>query len=181
MAQRTKKLFAQKIQELAKLKPVKEIQIKELCEACDMERSSFYYHFQDKYDLICWIFEQNFQSESKVSTVINSEKMIYHMLCRLIKQRDFFANALEDHSQNNLRQYMLDFYISSERQALCEYLNVDVLDEEMEYAICNYSYGCMGHTVSWIKGESNLSAEKFAYYQYKFMPDILKEAFIKQK
>lgn len=181
MADRTKHLFAQKIQELAKHKPVKDIQIKELCEACDMERTSFYYHFKDKYDLICWIFEQNFESESRNAAVINSEEMISRMLNRLMQQRSFFANALEDSSQNNLRQYMLDFYISSEREILCKYLNVNKLDDETEYAICNYSYGCMGHTVAWLQGKSSLTVEKFAHYQYKFMPDILKEAFIRQK
>ncbi len=180
MADRTKKLLAQKIQELAKSKPIKDIQVKELCEACELERTTFYYHFRDKYDLICWIFEQNFETESRNTAVLNSEEMIFRMSCRLLKQKAFFANALDDSSQNNLRQYMLDFYISSEREILCRYLKVNKLDEETEYAICHYSYGCMGHTIAWLQGENRLSAEKFAYYQYKFMPDILKEAFIRQ-
>lgn len=181
MADRTKKLLAQKIQELAKHKPVREIQIKELCKACEIERTTFYYHFRDKYDLICWIFEQNFETESRNATSLNSEEMIYHMCCRLLKQKAFFANALADHSQNNLRQYMLDFYICSEREILCEYLKVDRLDEETEYALCNYSYGCMGHTIAWLQGESTYSAERFAHYQYKFMPEVLKKAFISQQ
>ena len=29
----------------------------------------------------------------------------------------------------------------------------------------------------WLLGKNNLSAEKMAYYQYKFMPEELKKAF----
>ena len=35
----------------------------------------------------------------------------------------------------------------------------------------------MGHTIDWLLGNNNLSAEKMAYYQYKFMPEELKNAF----
>ena len=56
---RTKQLFADKIMQLAKNKPIKDIQIKELCVLCGVERTTFYYHFRDKYDLVAWIFVHN--------------------------------------------------------------------------------------------------------------------------
>ncbi|MCI8646026.1 MAG: TetR family transcriptional regulator [Firmicutes bacterium] len=173
---RTKKLFADKLQELAEHKQIKDIQVKELCAACEVERTTFYYYFCDKYDLVAWIFEQNYKEEAEKAAVLNNEEMIFNMLKRILKQKKFFANALQDHSQNNLRQYMLNFYINYERKLLCQYLNCNNLDEEMEYAIRHYSYGCMGHTIEWLLGKNDLSAEKMAYYQYKFMPDIMKKA-----
>ena len=48
MMDRTKQLFADKIMQLAKNKPIKDIQIKELCAHCSVERTTFYYHFRDK-------------------------------------------------------------------------------------------------------------------------------------
>jgi hypothetical protein len=35
----------------------------------------------------------------------------------------------------------------------------------------------MGQTIDWLLGKNNLSAEKMAHYQYKFMPEELKKAF----
>lgn len=177
MSNRTKNMFAEKIQELAKNKQVKDIQIKELCEACGVERTTFYYHFCDKYELIAWIFKQAFIEEANVAATLNDENMIYKMLCRLDEKRKFFVNALQDDSQNNLRQYMLDFYIDYERRILCDYLKTDFLDEEIEYAICQYSYGGMGQTIDWLLGRKSITPKKLAYYQYKFMPDILKQAY----
>ena len=33
------------------------ISISALCQRCGVNRKSFYYHFRDKYDLVCWIFQ----------------------------------------------------------------------------------------------------------------------------
>ena len=177
MADRTKKLLAAKLQELAKTKAIKDIQVRDLCALCEIDRTTFYYHFRDKYDLVCWVFKQNFAEEAPKAETLNDERMICSMFRRFYKQRDFFLNALRDDSQNNLRQYMLDFYIDSEKQAVCAYLGTDRLDDETLYAICNYSYGCMGLTIDWLTGRLDLSPEKMAHFQYKFMPEVLKEAY----
>lgn len=173
---RTKQMFADKIQEIAKRKNIREIQIKDLCEACGVERTTFYYHFRDKYDLVAWIFAQYYSEEAGMAESPNDEKMICQMFCRMEKQRAFFLNALQDHSQNNLTQYILDFYIKYERDSICRFLQTDILNEEIEYTIRQYSFGCMGHTIEWLKGKNSLTPEKLAYYQYKFMPEILKKA-----
>ena len=174
---RTKQLFADKIMQLAKNKPIKDIQIKELCVLCGVERTTFYYHFRDKYDLVAWIFKQNYIEEASRAETINDERMIREMFRRLSMQKEFFLNALQDSSQNNLREYMLAFYIGIEEKVLCEYYHTDSLNEELLYEVRNYSFGCMGHTIDWLLGKNNLSAEKMAHYQYKFMPEELKNAF----
>ena len=174
---RTKQLFADKIMQLAKNKPIKDIQIKELCVLCGVERTTFYYHFRDKYDLVAWIFKQNDIEEASRAETINDERMIREMFRRLSMQKEFFLNALQDSSQNNLREYMLAFYIGIEEKVLCEYYHTDSLNEELLYEVRNYSFGCMGQTIDWLLGKNNLSAEKMAHYQYKFMPEELKNAF----
>ena len=177
MMDRTKQLFADKILQLAKHKPIKNIQIKELCDLCGVERTTFYYHFRDKYDLVAWIFKQNYIEEASRAETINDERMIREMFHRLSMQKEFFLNALQDSSQNNLREYMLAFYIGIEEKVLCEYYHTDSLNEELLYEVRNYSFGCMGQTIDWLLGKNNLSAEKMAHYQYKFMPEELKNAF----
>ena len=177
MMDRTKQLFADKILQLAKHKPIKNIQIKELCDLCGVERTTFYYHFRDKYELVAWIFKQNYIEEASRAETINDERMIREMFHRLSMQKEFFLNALQDSSQNNLREYMLAFYIGIEEKVLCEYYHTDSLNEELLYEVRNYSFGCMGQTIDWLLGKNNLSAEKMAHYQYKFMPEELKNAF----
>lgn len=89
-----------------------------------------------------------------------------------------FANALSDRSQNSLDAYLLDFYVRSERGAICRYQGVATLDEETEYVIRQYSHGCLGTTIEWVLGKNGLSVESMARYQYLCMPEILKRAWM---
>ena len=47
--------IADQMRELMKRKPLSKIRITEICRVAEIERSTFYYHFKDKYDLIAWI------------------------------------------------------------------------------------------------------------------------------
>ncbi len=177
---RTKWLLADTLMKLARSKPIKNIQVKEICQSCGADRTTFYYHFRDKYDLVAWIFSRMYVDEAGRAEYLNDEKMMVRMFNRLWENRPFFMNALQDHSQNNLGQYILDFYIDAERAVLCDALGVDTLDEETEYAIKQYSFGCLMHTVEWLLGKNKLTPEKMAHYQFECMPAILKSAWQKK-
>ena len=176
MADRTKQLLADTIQALAKEKPIRRIQVKELCEACGIDRTTFYHHFCDKYELIAWIYEQFFLEEAQTALSLNDEEMLGRINRRIWKKRNFFLNALLDDSQNNLRQYMLEFYARQNKAAILSHLGVDALDEETDILLTGYLYACMGNIIRWLTGELSLTPERIAYYQYKYMPEVLKAA-----
>ena len=56
----TKRELAKAMKELLQTVPFKDISISAICEKCDMNRKSFYYHFKDKYDLVNWIYNYEF-------------------------------------------------------------------------------------------------------------------------
>ena len=58
----TKKALASALTELMDEVPFSKISVVDICERCDMNRKSFYYHFKDKYDLVNWIFDIGFVS-----------------------------------------------------------------------------------------------------------------------
>ncbi len=62
MKNNTKELFAEQLYKLLTVKSFEKIQIKDICQSAHASRQTFYYHFQDKYDLIAWIFLQDYQS-----------------------------------------------------------------------------------------------------------------------
>lgn len=180
MAKNTKQELARAIQILSRGRDIKDIQVKDLCHFCKINRSTFYYHFYDKYELVAWIFYQTFLQASKQAKTINDADMIQCMLEKILEKKDFFVKALTDHSQNNLREYILNFYIQSEKEVLMLYYDGKPLSEELEYAIYQYSYGSMGITIDWLLGKNKYTAKKLAYYQYFFMPEDLKRAYARQ-
>ncbi|MEA5068147.1 MAG: TetR family transcriptional regulator, partial [Christensenellaceae bacterium] len=53
----TKQLLASTLKKLASGKHLDKISISEIVAAAGLNRQTFYYHFQDKQELICWIFD----------------------------------------------------------------------------------------------------------------------------
>ena len=58
----TKKALATALKDLMSEMSFEKITISDICEKCDMNRKSFYYHFKDKYDLVNWIFDTEFMA-----------------------------------------------------------------------------------------------------------------------
>ena len=56
----TKRALAAALKELMEHKAFEKISVSDICEACNMNRKSFYYHFKDKYDLVNWIYYTEF-------------------------------------------------------------------------------------------------------------------------
>ena len=56
MSQTTKRALAQSLKHLMEQKPLEKITVVDISEDCGVNRQTFYYHFQDIYDLIEWIY-----------------------------------------------------------------------------------------------------------------------------
>ena len=54
----TKKALSEALKEALKTKPFKKITVSELIESCNINRKTFYYHFDDIYALFKWMLEQ---------------------------------------------------------------------------------------------------------------------------
>ena len=57
MAPSTKLALANALKAQLQKKFLDDITVKELVEACEINRQTFYYHFQDIYDLLRWLLE----------------------------------------------------------------------------------------------------------------------------
>ena len=54
----TKFALALALKELMAQKPIDRITIHDLTERCGIRRQTFYYHFEDVYDLLRWMFQE---------------------------------------------------------------------------------------------------------------------------
>ena len=57
-SERTKRNLAAALKEKMAKKPLEQITIQELTEACAIQRRAFYYHFEDIYALVRWMFRE---------------------------------------------------------------------------------------------------------------------------
>ena len=174
---RTKRMFAAELERMLLEMPLQKVRVKDLCERCDVRREVFYYHFKDKYDLVAWIFEQDFR-ESAAGAIgtdmrVQTELALKHMWVR----RDFYRKAFADKSQNSIERYIQDFDVDLGTRLTKRYLGVKELSRKQEFAIKQSSYGNIGCTIEWLKGDLQATPKQLAGWEYEYMQPFLREAY----
>lgn len=168
----TKKHIAEKMKELMRRKPLAKIRTTEICEKAQIDRSTFYYHFRDKYDLVAWIFY-----DSAFSTNILNRREAAASLKQVKKDYLFYKRANEDNSQNPLWQYMHEYYVGRYMEIAKEKLGTDMLDKETLFSIRLYSYGTIAMSWDWAFGDDPTPAEEEVEMMYQSMPQKLRDIF----
>lgn len=169
MAERTKIWIADIMKRLMKSKPIDKIRITEICSEAEIERSTFYYHFKDKYDLVAWIFFH----DAFVTDVISVESAAESMN-RMRNDYLFYKRAYEDISQNALWQYMLEYFAERYCQEAMRLLKTDSLDTQTKYSIRLYCYGAVGMTREWLLTDNITPAETVVEMMFQSMPERLR-------
>ena len=98
----TKQVLAYAMKDLMTRQPLSKITVGDVCRACGMNRKSFYYHFQDKYDLVAWIFRGELAAESENAVSFTD---VMSALCRTMEKNvPFYRSALRENGQNSLQE-----------------------------------------------------------------------------
>ena len=137
MSVSTKAAFASALKKMMAVKPMEKITVKDLVEICGVNRQTFYYHFDDIYDLLEWVFEEDakralpkevvydhwredvmvffeylYENESFVINIFNSNSRLY--MLRFLKER--LQNSIRDFAdivakEMNIDRHDFDFVI----------------------------------------------------------------------
>ncbi len=176
MAERTKLWIADKMKDLLKKKPLDKIRITEICQAAEIERSTFYYHFRDKYELVAWIF---FQTADKTNIIDRRDAAA--AMKNMKNEILFYKRAYEDNSQNALWQYMLEYFSAKYIELAKELTGTEVLDTQLRFSIRLYCYGTIGMTKEWVLQDNLTSPETIVDMMYAAMPEALRQIYFKER
>lgn len=160
------------MKELMKKKPIDKIRITEICQAAEIERSTFYYHFKDKYELVAWIF---FRSADKTNIIDIHDAA--NAMRQMKNDMLFYKRAYEDTSQNALWQYMLEYFATKYMELAKEMIGANTLDAQLLFSIRLYCYGAVGMTKEWVLHDNLTSAETIVQMMFASMPDSLHQIY----
>lgn len=160
----TKNALALSLVELLREHPLEKITIKDITDNCDMTRNTFYYHFQDIYDLCSWVFiakaqeiidrhADNNSIEAGMLEGLNylyeNKKMVYHVYKSI--QRE----SLEVYLRKVSDKYALKIVELSSKQ-------IDVREETKEVVADFYKNAFVGKILQWIEDGMNQTPENLA-------------------
>lgn len=105
----TKWALSAALKELMQDKPFEKISVADICQMCQMHRQSFYYHFKDKYDLVNWIFDNEFIAVARKSEFTDQWDFMHALCTYFFTNREFYRKVLTVKGQNSFTEHFREY------------------------------------------------------------------------
>ena len=152
MKNQMKSVIADTFFELAQKKNIDKITVKDLVEACDISRQTFYYHFQDILEVIEWQTERVEAEIAAQSREADSLEEAVRILASCFVEHYYLLEKLRDSQKRDfVEKLVLDAMQGRFHQAVRESAAdtpLDISATEMETLISFFSYGLAGILMS---------------------------------
>ena len=169
----TKKLIAESFEVLMEKHPFEKITIRMITDQAGLIRPTFYNHFQDKYDLVEWIFCENIIRE--VESLLDHgmvQEAIKFLFTGIHRNRQFYSKLLQVTGQNCLEEVMGRHFYELFRKSIEQrgikklpknrVLNVDTLSHY-------YTLGLLTSVKAWLlMGDEDISVDELTE-AYEFL------------
>ena len=89
----TKQKIARALRQLMSERPLSKITVQDLMEGAQMKRQSFYYHFQDIYDVLGWICEKQLGQPLREEPELDFEEWCMRLVALMEEDRAFYRRV----------------------------------------------------------------------------------------
>lgn len=151
MPQTTKRLLADTLIELLSQKPLDKITVKELVEKCHVNRQTFYYNFQDIYDLVGWIFTEK-ASAMLPKTEADWRGSLGEVLQSMLENKRLILNAYHALDYLLTQRYLAEWLRPTMAQIVEEQSRGhNIIEEDREFIVEVYVFGMIGIVMNWVE------------------------------
>ncbi|MGE5631044.1 MAG: TetR/AcrR family transcriptional regulator C-terminal domain-containing protein [Caulobacteraceae bacterium] len=155
----TKILIAETLKKLAEEMPLDKISIQDIVDACGINRKTFYYHFQGKQKLVCWIFDSDM---SKLNDVNKNGELINKIIRYMYSNKDFYVAALTSETQNNLREHLFELCYNECRLEIISMLGTrEMAPQDIVLLARYFSNAIIGCLVQWAQEGMKTSPDEY--------------------
>ena len=148
----TKRLLAQSLMDLMTTTPLEKISVNDIVDHAGVGRNTFYYHFEDKYDLVNWYFQSGVtQFLVERSAYASWNALLEAVEDYLLENKVFYCNALAYTGQNSLQEYVFEYLCSIFRQRAKEMMPTATPDQCLNVGRF-YAGALMGVLIPWALG-----------------------------
>lgn len=175
MKDRTKIMFADTLEDMLREMPLDKVRVAKLCQRCGATTPTFYYYFHDKYELVAWMFLQDFAGSFADQEPDYSPDRMNQSTIRFARRRNFYQKAFKDTSQNSIADYLVRFNLEITQEAVLFHTGKPLTNEQ-EFSVKFHIYGVMGMFREWLFGE-DMTSEYLNNALYERTPEFMKVAF----
>lgn len=154
MARSTKKVLADSLRKLLTEKSFDKITVVDIVKDSGINRQTFYYHFQDIYDLVEWIFKEDNLKELQEKVGYRTWEQGYWQILNYIKEnKQFIKSIYYSSGKDILERFMYDAAYHFLMNSINEQAAVfEVQSEDKEFIANFYKHAFVGLIQDWIAG-----------------------------
>ncbi|MGN0532179.1 MAG: TetR/AcrR family transcriptional regulator C-terminal domain-containing protein [Eubacterium sp.] len=166
----TKVKLANALKQCMQKKPLSKITVSEIINICDVNRKTFYYHFEDIYSLLKWMFEQEaIDIVRHFDLLVDAQEAIEFVLDYIDKNQHIVNCAYDSMGRDEMKRFFYLDFIDIVKNLIedCEHqLNLKIDDDFRLFLADFYTEAFAGMFINYIKGKETgtLSREKTLEY-----------------
>lgn len=153
MSQITKKALAASLKKLLSERPLDKITVIDIVNDCGVNRQTFYYHFQDIYDLLEWVYlHEATRALDGKKTYDTWQQGFYYIFEYVLNNREFVSNTYHSVSRDYLENFLYKETYSLIIGVIEEKAQgMQIRETDKDFIADFYKYAFVGLMLDWIR------------------------------
>ena len=176
---KTKKLLFNALLTLMKEKNFDKIKISDICGEALINRSTFYAHYEDKYDLLTDLFEEQrlalLKELEEENNVLFSKDYIMKLLSVVIDyiddKKDIYSSILLHNKNGFLIDFLIDVIEKDASERLKNYEDIKNSNLPLDIIVKFYAGGIINIGISWLTHSEKYNKDELLNYIDKLIPE----------
>lgn len=164
----TKRALADSLKRAMKSKPFSKITVSEIISDCGVNRKTFYYHFEDIYSLLKWMFEEETVDVIKNFDLLVDYEEAIRFVMKYVDENEYIIScAYNSIGRDEMKRFFYaDFMgvVTSVIDAAEAQLERKIDPDFKEYAAKFYTEAISGMLIDWVQDRDKHDREKTVGY-----------------
>ena len=165
----TKLKMAEALKKLVNYKAFSKITVGDIVTECGLNRNSFYYHFENMFDLLYWTYDQEIQNivtsfQKANADYTQSFEFILSYIDQNINLCQAAYESLGENDLENMIERDLKLFLTVSVAHVTEELKVEISEDYKNFLIFNFSPMVRFQIVWYIKYNDKLDKPRFLEY-----------------
>ena len=154
----TKKALAASLKKLMEKSALDKISIREIVEDCGVNRKTFYYHFNNIYDLVDWMFEEEAIESVKQYDFITDYENAVRFSMNYIEENEHVVNsALDALGRDELKKFFYNNFVDNMRDIVDEISkDMTIPKDYIDFLINFYTESFASLLIDWIRNRAEI-------------------------
>ena len=171
---KTRIALSRTLLELLEKKSFQKITVNDICQSALVSRSTFYMHFEDKYQLMLFCLQKERQRFDEAVQGIAPHDIFRMISSTVYERKNIFHNFFKAEIDMELFDMFKNFFHDFIAEALAKLAKQGMkLPGPIPPSAAYYASGLAGVTIWWIEQGFSMTIEEMAACQYNLLSDLI--------